>query len=634
MTLPRAGAATGRTGDLPGAKAQGGAGEANALCAASLFRALAAQGVRWVVASPGSRSTPLVLAAQACSELDLRIVTDERSAGFFAIGLARASSSPVAVVCTSGTAVANYMPSVAEADLSRAPVIYISADRPPEARDFGAAQTIRQPGLLGAHTRWSYELPVPEAGAAHVDHFAAVGARAVAISTAAHAGPVHLNAPFREPLLPSSTETASAESADACESPHPVKTPSVRSANPRLDWTDLEDLGAALAQEERGLIVCGPAAGGISRTGDSEALVALARELGWPMLADPLSGLRYGARGDDVLIVDAHDVLLRSEEFAARFAASSILRFGALPTSKPLQRYMASSGARHLLVASPGTWPDPDHLADDILIAETADAARALEAAVAAAHARGDSAARNAHDWAVAWGEASSTVRRAIENELDRDCEGEGQPDGAPVFEGILPREIVAALPDDGVCWVGNSMPVRDLDTFTGCMDKPLRAAANRGANGIDGVLSSALGACLATGAPTIAYVGDLSFLHDLGGLQIAARHRIPLLMIVPDNDGGGIFNYLPQSELGESFEELFATPHGLDVAAAGAAANLNRDTAGSRLELAKAIARWRENPVTQIIVVPTDREANVKRSREIVRVALSRLGELLEAAA
>ncbi len=634
MTRPRAVSATGGAGSVPAAEAQGGTGEANALCAASLFRALAAEGVRWVVASPGSRSTPLVLAAQDCAGLDLRIVTDERSAGFFAIGLARASSSPVAVVCTSGTAVANYMPSVAEADLSRAPVIYISADRPPEARDFGAAQTIRQPGLLGPHTRWSFELPVPEAGASLVDHFAAVGARAVAISTAAHAGPVHLNAPFREPLLPTSGDTASADCADDAESPRSARTPSVHSANPRLDPTDLAELGAALAREERGLIVCGPASGGISTTDDAEAIFSLARELGWPLRADPLSGLRYGTHGSDGLIVDAYDVLLRSEAFAARFAASTTLRFGALPTSKPLQRYMASGGGRHLLVASPGTWPDPDHLADEILIAETADAAAALEAAVVTARARTDSAALNAQDWAVAWAEASTTVRRAIESELDRDCEGEGAAAGTILFEGILPREIVAALPGDGVCWVGNSMPVRDLDTFTGCVDKPLRVAANRGANGIDGVLSSALGACLATAAPAIAYLGDLSFLHDLGGLQIASRHRIPLLMIVPDNDGGGIFNYLPQSELGESFERLFATPHGLDVAAAGASANLRRETVGSRAQLAEAIARWRQNPAAQIIVVPTDREANVKRSREIVRIALSRLGELLEAAA
>lgn len=603
-------------------------GRANARCARALMNGLhgaEGAGVVDVVVAPGSRSTPLALAATEHPGIRVRVVTDERSAGFFAIGLARAGGRPVAVVCTSGTAAANLMPSVAEADLSQVPVLYLTADRPPEARDFGAAQTIRQSGLLAPHARWTFELPVPEPSVALERHFAAVGARAVAVATGVHRGPVQLNAPFREPLLLAEVDAAGLDFDAAA-----LRAPRTQVERGAFGEDAAAEVASALATCERGLIVCGPLPSACGASAVADSILSLASTLSWPLLADPLSGLRYGHGGHE-RVLDSYDVLLRSERFCDRFRPDAVLRLGALPTSKPLQRYLASlaaSGATlHMLVATPGTWPDPDHAADHVVLADAADFAAGVSHALRGSRVSRQPRAQD--EWAGAWRDAGRTVRAAVDSELDAELDAEPF-----LFEGGIARELVGALPADAVCWVGNSMPVRDFDTFTAATTTPLRTGANRGANGIDGVLSTALGAAAASSAPSAVYLGDLSYLHDLSGLQIAARHDIALLVVVASNDGGGIFSFLPQSELGATFEQLFGTPHGLDLKPAAALGHAPHTRVASWTELRERLAAWREHPALEVIEVPTDRERNVRRHREIVAVALSRLEDHLRAAA
>lgn len=626
---------------------------ANARCARSLISGLVAAGVRQVVAAPGARSTTLALAAAAHPDLQVRMVTDERSAGYFAIGLARVGGRPVVVVCTSGTAVANLVPSAAEAGLSLVPIVYLTADRPPESHDFGAPQTIRQSGLLGLHARWSCELPVPDPCADLDRHFAAAGARAGAVAAGrcgSSPGPVQLNAPFREPLLPSLASLSAVSSMPTQPdgekrergTPGAGRPAAPRVHGPRMAPADaaVAELARALAEQERGLIVCGPLPGPTHGGRNFESIAELASVLDWPLLADPLSGLRYGCSAR-AQVVDAYDVLLRSDDFCRRFRPSLVLRLGSLPTSKPLQRYLASaqkpsgvsapSGAagpaRHVLVAQSGTWPDPDHLADDVLFGDARELAEALVPLLAGARR-----SNRARQWTRSWCAAGVAVREVVEAELEAEP---AAGDASELFEGAIAHELVTALPEGAICWIGNSMPVRDLDTFTAATPSYLGIGANRGANGIDGVLSTALGAAAAApGAPAALYLGDLSLLHDLGGLQIAARHAIPLLIVVASNDGGGIFSFLPQSALGTTFEDLFATPHGLDLAPAAALSRAHHVRVQSRAHLRERLAAWRERPTLELIEVPTDRKHNVRRHRQIVTAALDRLDAHLSNAA
>lgn len=564
----------------------------NRRMAEALVAGLEAAGVRDVVFSPGSRSTPIVLALARRPAIRRFAVTDERSAGFFALGLARETRRPVAVLTTSGTAAANLLPAAVEASLGHVPLVLLTADRPPELRDCGAAQTVHQVGLFGAHAKLTLDLPTPAAGVDLDDYWPRVALRAVATAESEPAGPVHLNLPLREPLFDVGEEGGA---------PQVAVAPELRVHRGRAVIAEkaVADLAGRLAAASRGLVVCGP------RTDDraARAIVLLAERLGWPLLADPLSGLRY-RRGPAATLVDAYDLLLRDDGFAAAHRPDALLRFGGPPTSKPLGRFLAGADPRiDVLVASAPAWPDPAYRATDVVRADVEGLAVALAAGLPPS--RPDGA------WLDRWLGSSRRARAALDRRLDADDATAG------LFEGAVFRELRRALPDGAALHVGNSMPVRDIDAYLGAAAAPLEVVANRGANGIDGVLSTALGAAAAALRPTALVVGDLSFLHDVGGLQIAVRHRLPLVVVVVANDGGGIFSFLPQRALA-SFESDFATPHGLDLEAPVRAVGGAFTRISSWTELAAAARRGFAAGGLHVIEVPSDRARNLELHRRI----------------
>jgi len=428
------------------------------------------------------------------------------------------------------------------------------------------------------------------------------------------AGPVHLNLPFREPLLDPDAAWSDGRVATGSRSDGrawSVVAPTSTGPTP----AGFEAIAERLRSTRRGVMVCGPR---IGVGGHATPLVRLARTLGWPILADPLSGVRHGCH-DRSSVVDGYDVFLRSQEFCARHRPDVVLRFGGLPTSKPLQRYLQGSlsdAARpkpHILVASPRTWPDPLFAATDVVHAE----ADAFSDAVADLASSGGAAGSTDDGWLRLWRRSSAIVRAALDTSLDADT---------AMFEGRVPFEVMKLLPEGGILFAGNSMPVRDLDTFAGSSGKDIEVIGNRGASGIDGVLSTALGAATVERRATALLVGDLSFLHDLGGLQIAARHGLSLVVVLINNDGGGIFSFLPQSRLGPAFESYFATPHGLDLEPAVRMCGGRFARAKTWAEFTRHVGQGFGEARLTVVEVVTDRTRNYERHEEIVGVALRRL--------
>ncbi len=572
---------------------------------------LARSGVTRAVICPGSRSTPLTLALVAAPDVECLLHLDERSAGYFALGLARQVGEPVALVCTSGTAAANFLPAVVEASLSRVPLVVLTGDRPPELRDVGAAQTIDQVGLYGSHARWAVEMPLADGSEAVERYAAGVAARAAELASGAPAGPVHLNFPFREPLL-----TASDGAGPAAEQPV-VATKRVSPGAMDVPPATAERLAGAFAGR-RGVVVCGPESTGLP----AAELAALASALGWPLLADPLSGVRVG-RHDRSAVVETYDTLLRDEQFGAEMTPEVVLRFGAALTSKVANGWLAAqSNAEHVVVDEAG-WRDPDAMATEVVRADPALFSRALLSKL------GGGAEAT---WAERWRAANEAARGALREGVD----GLDEP-----FEGRAPVELVEALPEGATLVAGNSMPVRDVDSFLPALDREIRIVGTRGASGIDGVVSTAAGA--AAGArdagPVALLVGDLSFFHDLNGLWPLRRHGLDLTVLLVNNDGGGIFHFLPQATIlreegaPDRFEEWFGTPHGLDFEGAvrmhgGSFARLE-GAAGWSGALAEAVAQ----PGLSVLELRTERERNVELHRAVFEQANAAVREALGSA-
>ncbi|MDA1239922.1 MAG: 2-succinyl-5-enolpyruvyl-6-hydroxy-3-cyclohexene-1-carboxylic-acid synthase [Chloroflexi bacterium] len=558
----------------------------------ALLTSLYQGGVRHVVIAPGSRNTPLTSALTASgAPFRTWLHLDERSAGYFALGLARQLGEPVAVACTSGTAAANFLPSAVEARLSREPVIFLTADRPPEARDVGAAQTVDQVGIFGSHVKWAADLPVADASALDelVRYASSAGARAAAVAVEAPAGPVHLNIPFREPLI---------EGGDLPfgEFEHPVAR-SAAYAEPRGDT--IRRL-AAMLPGRRGLIVAGPESGGLP----AAAIASLAEALGWPIVADPLSGLRAGPH-DRSLVIDCGDVIVRERGFAAMAAPDVVIRFGAAMTSKPFNTWLAALPQTHRILVDPaevstGGWRDPDLQTDETIGADSEAFATALASAVY--HAAGS-------EWASLWVDANVAAREA----LRQASESLDEP-----FEGQPVYDLAAALPDGATLVAGNSMPVRDIDSFFQNTDRRIRIVGTRGASGIDGVVSTAVGAAAAGDGPVALLIGDLSFLHDLNGLWPVRRHGLDLTIVLVNNNGGGIFSFLPQRQATPTrFDEWWGTPHGLDLAPAVALHGGRYTVLGAGSE-AQAIAEALGRPGLDVLELRTDRDRNVAVHREV----------------
>ena len=591
---------------------------------------LVAAGVSNAVVCPGSRSTPLVLAMRANSGLRVRVLLDERAAGFFALGLARASRRPVAVLVTSGTAVANLLPAVVEASLARVALVVFTADRPAELRDRGAPQAIDQDRIFGTHARWFTELPLLDGASETTRHVRSVVGRAVAVArggAGASAGPVHVNVPFREPLVPDGPLGPLEPAAPGSEPPaltaRPLPTTDVLSGRVVLAPTDLAAVVARIAAAPRGLIVTGPQ----DDPALPAALAALAEAAGFPIAADPLSGVRCG-RHDRSFVLAHADHLCRPGSWLDAHLPELVLRFGAAPTSKPVMTVIGERRPAQIVVDGDGGWREPTGIPTTFIHADATATALALAEALGAL--RADTSPVPDRAWADDWRAADRAATDALGDWLTSVTEA-GEP-----FEGLPFALLGEILPDDALLWAGNSMPVRDLDAWLPAGPRTIRTLANRGANGIDGVVSTALGSVAAGVGPVVLVVGDVSFLHDLNALVAARLHDLTATIVLIDNDGGGIFSFLAQAttdrpEIGlpAHYEELFGTPHGLDlgpVVTALGAEHVVVLAAELRGALVESIAR----PGVQILHLRTDRTRNV----ELHRAAAAAVADALDALA
>ena len=575
----------------------------NTALASAMVEELARCGVRRAVISPGSRSTPLAVALWRERQIEVSVVLDERSAGFFALGTALATGIPAAVLCTSGSAAANLHPSVVEADEAGVPMIVLTADRPPELRDIGAGQTIDQLKLYGDAVRWFCEVGTHEADDDGLLHFRAVACRAYAVAAGdPRPGPVHLNVPWREPLAPTPVEgQVTAADPLALDGRGDAPLSAVPPARPRADEALLDRIAERMASRQRGLIV----AGRQYEARLAEPIAALAAAAGYPTLAEPTSQLRRGPH-DRSLVISSYDHIAR--ERPGHLEPRLILRVGDLPTSKPLRQWLASIGGLEQIVIDPvGEWREPTRRAETIVRADPLGTARSLSERLT--RMRPGASAIAGSPFAVAWLEADRAVREAVDERLER-LEELSEP-------GIW-SALGRALRDGDSVLAASSMPVRDLEAFLRPGPEGVRFAANRGANGIDGLVSTAAGLAAGSGARTWAVLGDLALFHDLGGLAVA-RDLPDLRLIVIDNSGGGIFHFLPQAEaMAEAeFEAVLGTPAGLDPEAAASMFGLTVAVPESPAELDEALTGE-----ARMIVVRTDRERNLELHRELSSLA------------
>jgi 2-succinyl-5-enolpyruvyl-6-hydroxy-3-cyclohexene-1-carboxylate synthase len=584
-------------------------------------------GMRDVVVCPGSRSTPLALALRMHPGIRVRVLPDERAAGFFALGLARASRRATGILVTSGTAAANLLPAAVEATLGRAPLVLLTADRPPELRDRGAPQAIDQVRIFGVHVKWAAELPLLDGLPETRRHVRSLAGRAVSTACAGPAGAVHLNIPFREPLVPAGDLRPHEAAAD-----EPTRPFTDVMTGPRtLAAPAVADLAKRLARARCGLIVAGPQ----DDPALPAALARLADATGFPLLADPLSGARCGPH-DRSHVIARGDLLCRPGPWRDAHLPDLVIRFGATPTSKPLVALVTDAAPDQIVVDGDGGYREPALLPTTFVHADATDTAAALADALARAVgtpdrvASGEAAAPSARNaWRDGWLAADRAADTALRAWL-AGVESRGE-----AFEGAPFAHLPELLPDGAILWAGSSMPVRDLDAWLPASDRALRPLANRGANGIDGVVSSALGAAAAGVGHVALVVGDVSFLHDLNALAAAKRHGLSATIVLVDNDGGGIFSFLPQARtddpgagLPEHYEELFGTPDGIDFGPIVEALGATYRPVGAR-GLRTALAESLVATGVSVLQLRTERARNVELHAEAASAVAASLAEL-----
>ena len=564
----------------------------NTALASAFAEELARCGLSHAVLSPGSRSTPLALALWRQEEIETTVIVDERSAAFFALGAAQASGAPVAILCTSGTAPANFHPAVCEADHSAVPLIVLTADRPPELRGIGAGQAIDQLKLYGASVRWFCEVGTHEADDDGLLHYRATACRAFAAARGdGRPGPVHLNFPFREPLAPlSEAEAVSATDPLALGGRDGRPLTAVTPIDMEPSQFLLDEVAGHIAEADIGVIVAGRQLDPELR----EPLTHLARVAGFPILAEPTSQLRCGPH-DRAYVVTAYDLLLRDERFRETASPDLILRFGEMPTSKPLRSWLAESGADQIVVDPLGDWNEPTRRAAALLRADPTELAAGWAARLG-----------EERPAPAMWLQAERAAREAIESEL--------QAQDAPTEPG-LQLALGGAYRDGELVYTASSMPIRDQEAFLPSTATDATFLCNRGTNGIDGLISSGIGAAHTTGKPTTIITGDLGLLHDVGGLAALRDVSTPVRIVVIDNDGSGIFHFLPQEQALESeeFESLLGTPRGVDVGRAAALFDLEHLRIESLAEISGALAAG-----TGLIEVGTDRRASADLHRHL----------------
>ena len=589
----------------------------NTLWARALVDELARAGLREVVIAPGSRSTPLVMAFAGDERIRTRVHLDERSAGFFALGVGKVTGRPAAVVTTSGTAVANLYPAVVEASQAGVPLLLLSADRPPRLRGADANQAIDQVAIFGRYPRAFHELPPPSADEGALRHLRVVASRAYAETVGADSGPVHVNLPFAKPLEPREPAegTGTEEALGLGGRGQGAAFTRVRAGRPVLEDADLDALLTGI-DPSRGVLVAGPSEDA-ERIG--AAVIGLASAAGFPVLADPLSGARYRSPGR-AHVVAGYDLFLGDAGVRRRLEPTVVLRVGAAPTSSAVQRWLEEHPrVEQVVVDAGGRWKDHGATAARYLRADPVDTlARAADRWSAVGdHATG--LAQADLEWSDRWMRCEEATLRA----LDESREG-------PVHEGDVLAQVLDAVPDGGSLFVSSSMPIRDLDAFG--HPRPSRASvfANRGASGIDGIVSTAFGVASQRSEPTVCVIGDVAFFHDGNGLLWSREGDARVVFVVVDNDGGGIFHRLPIAEHEPEFTRFFATPHGLDPrwsAQAHGVAYDEVDAAAIGRAVAEAVLAGR----SAVLRVRTDRAENRRRHAEIEEAVARSVQEALE---
>ena len=543
-------------------------------------------GVRHAVVSPGSRSTPIALEIANRQEIEMHIFHDERSAAFAALGIAKASGVPAILVCSSGTAAVEFHPAVVEAHHSETPILICTADRPAELQGVGAPQTIDQQNLYGVAIRKFVNAEVANDSESHTWRHIARDLFATSLGDVQ--GPVHLNLRFREPLMGFATNLPPRSANDAVITKK-VALPSSRS---------LRKLNKAL-ESENGLIIAGP------ENYRVESIVRLAEALGWPIIADPRSGTRVPNK----LVVAGADAILRDEDFSKRLRPDVVLRFGTLPASKVVNSWLLGSGANQVVITTTPSLTDPDRQCSLHIVSDIDE----LCAGLVSLHSK-ESIRNRSLSWLDKWIAAEDSAQKAINAAL---------ADEPGLTEPGVARAIYALVPEASHLVVSSSMPIRDVEWF-GAPRNGLRVHANRGANGIDGVVSTAVGVALATRQPTTLLIGDIALLHDVNGLINLASRKIDLRIVVIDNNGGGIFSFLPQAQtLDEAkFEKIFGTPHDANIKMLAQAHQINTHELTNISDLAEVLSQ--RGPWLARIV--TDRQENVKVHERINQMVASNL--------
>ena len=553
---------------------------------ATLVEEWVAAGVSAAMVAPGSRSTPVALALAGHPGIRLEVFHDERSAGFAALGHGMATGRPAVVLCSSGTAGTHFHASVVEADLSSVPMLVVTADRPPELLDVGAAQTIDQTHLFGRSVRWFHAPGPPDDRTAHT--WRSLARRSYRASVDTRPGPVHLNLAFREPLVGEAGPLPGGEPGTLAVS------------SPRLDLASLEALVARL-DRQRGVIVVGRGAG--EHPDDVDAIGRLSAATGWPVLADPRSGSRHL----DSAVWTA-DSLLRHERFARDHTPEVVLHIGDPWASRVLNEWLTSSGAYQVHVSALPRPLDPGHVMSQWITSPVGPTCEWLASRLQGA--RGTT-------WSARWRNSEQAARAAITRAL-----------GAPqvLTEPAIARLVAGQIGPAGMARnlvLSSSMPIRDVEWYAPVAEGA-RVYSNRGANGIDGVVATAIGIAAATG-PTVVLIGDVAFLHDASSLTALHRRDIDLRIVVVDNDGGGIFSFLSQASAvpGERFEQLFGTPHGTDLEALCRAHRLPVTTATDTDTLLAAL----QVAGPSVVLLHSERTANVAVHQQINRAVHDALG-------
>ncbi len=547
-------------------------------------------GLQHACTSPGSRNTPILLSLVREPRIRCWSHLDERSAGFFAVGAAKAGGRPVAVTCTSGTAAANYLPAVVEAHHARVPLIVLSADRPPELREVGAGQAIDQVKLYGDAVKWFFEVGVDRATEDTLRWVRELACRTYWTACTGRPGPVHLNFPLREPLvlaepLPSDPVPGRGDGRPWTSFATPPPVPSATAP-------DLVPRGVVIAgRDERGPDL-------------AAALQEFAAATGYPLLADPLSGARGGPAA-----IAGYDLLLRDESFRRRMRPQLVVRCGDLPTSKPLRTWLQSLPADVIQVAldAESAWQDPAGVISQVLAADPVSTLRAWTPPVTLPA-----------DWLDAWRQADAAIADVMHREL-----------GPHLSEPLVARLMGEALPDGATLVVASSMPIRDVELYLGADQHLGRVLANRGANGIDGTVSTAYGVAAVSETPVTLLIGDVALAHDIGGLLAAGRLGLELTIVLLNNDGGGIFHFLPVSGETDAFEEHVATPHHLDFEQAARLYGLGYERVTLEDELRAALGAEHPPGQSRLIEIRTDRAANLDLHRRIAEAGLRAVDEV-----